>query len=510
MSIISLERRSGLWSEWPLAVLTILLSAALFATGLWYLDRVSFVPVLNDIVSIYRISSLEGPDRWLNGFYGPGFTILHDITGGSVRHTAWFFLVLMMISFWCTAGLAIRLHVNPLAALGSTFVFHLLLLALLKTNYSDGIFLFLLFSGITLFFTGVLSARGSRADLDAGLATMTGLLLAGSTVLFRHHGLPLMLMLIAAGAFIGSYRSLKLRSGIHRFVLYLLVLLFPLVVLITVGRLTGLPLMENWQMFNLYKFFYGVDWYRMEDLSASASWQAFHPIGTVVSRPDLLLRGMVRSLQSASFSLFFVFMTPLMGWLLFRQRIQGVLLASSALYTIIMLPGLDRGIYPLWIMVFLSWMLMNSRSSALSAGKVQATVLLLVLAGSVFHLVNEMNDQQQRNRYIREEMEPSLAALGVQQAGQILTDDFDLFLFRYDTIQLQTFNGWLWMHPHYRNYTPNEWLARPEIMTNQGIDHVIYRKNGYIERHYPELPCKEQIPLKHHVLCRVADEKASP
>jgi hypothetical protein len=50
----------------PFAML-VFSASVLTVVALWFQIAVEFVPALNDIISIYRISALENPDRWING-----------------------------------------------------------------------------------------------------------------------------------------------------------------------------------------------------------------------------------------------------------------------------------------------------------------------------------------------------------------------------------------------------------------------------------------------------------
>ncbi len=41
-------------------------------------------PTHNDLIAILKIARLDGPEKWLNGFYGPGYTALALLIGPSV------------------------------------------------------------------------------------------------------------------------------------------------------------------------------------------------------------------------------------------------------------------------------------------------------------------------------------------------------------------------------------------------------------------------------------------
>ncbi len=499
----SFQSGSGDTEQPPFAMVAF--SAAIIAGfAVWFYFEVEFAPALNDIISIYKIAALDGAGKWINGFYGPGYTLILILAGESFVPLAVLSTILMVISFVLVSRLtALLMKGEHFLSIFTTLIFFLLLFAVLKTNYSDAIFVYLLFSGLALYLYGYFSeirnrVRGRKRNMPL---EMLGLIIAGSVVLFRHHGLVFLLIFLTLLTVLGP-------NWIGRFPFRRIVGIYSALLVTFVGLfILSLFVREfqhvNWQTFNLYKFFYGMDWYRVDQVLDSPSYLQFSILGTVAEQPFYSLTRIGAAIYQELLPILIVTGIPALGYLITKDRFHLVVLVTILAYIAMVLPGLDRGLYPLMLIVFLSFVLLLYRSMMILPGFFgMLLVLLAVGGGSVHHLLIKRSQLQDHNRYIREEVEQTLRTMGAVDAGTLFTDDYNLVLFSYNTLDINNFQGWLNLHPDFQDLHPNT-IFQQHLFDDHDIDYVVYLRNGYISETYPDLPCVEQSTLNEHHICKL-------
>lgn len=514
-----------------------------------FMIAVDFVPTLNDIISIFKIASLEGPDRWVNGFFGPGYTLLYLLTGGSMALTAAIFLLLTAVSFWLMSGLFATVRFpaalseeasgtgTVLSATGETplagsipaiaaFLIHLVLFAVLKLNYSDGVFLFLLSIGLMLFLRCVMS------DSRIGAAASAGLLAAGFSVLFRQHALPFLLIFLTAAVLSSAYQSRfadraaasaadpghsadhpsdglpgrmikTVRSAAPLFAYSWGLILIPLAGFLAITVIHPDIRPVSWQKFNVYQFLYGMDWYRVDLLLASAGYQEFSLLSVLADDPARPFRAAAAAVRPLWLPLVLVLAIPAGGWFLTRHWFHAAACITAIIYIPLILPGLERGLYPAMLAASLSFGFLICAFRKHPRMPAALAAIVLIAGGlSLLHLIREEVHLREQNRYMEQELEPALKQLGATDANRIMTDDYNIWFRNYNTLQVNNFQGWLNKHPAFRDFQPNT-MFRQRDFDNNGIHYIVYLTDGYIAGEYPDVSCSEHITLKYHHICKL-------
>ena len=116
-------------------------------------------PHNNDILYIFRISSLEGNYKFINGLYGPGYTYFTLLFTDSLNIFIIFICLLMVLSSFLISFLLKKFTVNFFKSEKNTIylislIFHLIILLSAGFNPSENIFLMLFYNGILFFILG--------------------------------------------------------------------------------------------------------------------------------------------------------------------------------------------------------------------------------------------------------------------------------------------------------------------------------------------------------------------
>ena len=140
-----------------LAFLLILITVS--AVVVLYLIVLKGYPQLNDIGGILKISALPGNQKWINGFFGPGYTYLSIIFNPKVSTFALIYGALIIISTYISYKVSVAYTENKnvvetLYSYTALISYFSITLFELRLNYSDGIFILLLYDGLMVFIYG--------------------------------------------------------------------------------------------------------------------------------------------------------------------------------------------------------------------------------------------------------------------------------------------------------------------------------------------------------------------
>lgn len=451
-----------------------------------------FYPTLNDILGILRISALHGKEKWLNGFYGPGYTVISNFIGFDILNFGLLYMGIMILSLMTSMYFIKRYHYSTLSnyakymLLFGSMIFYLFLFLKIGLNYSDGIFVFLLFSGVNLYFS-------SQYTTNYTMAQIIGLIIMGSTILFRTHGLlfsiiALILLLVFA------------KASLKHIVKTLLILLIPTFLYIGLFYINDIPY-QNWQKFNIYKFIYGVNWYQIDTLLESDKYKNFTLLNTINSDPLQLIHSILVALKNSFFHTFLFFLIPLISYFCTRKTFFLSVFTISLFYFLLILPGWSRGIYPLYLLMYMTivnlFIMTNTKKH----------IWFILIGGLIIYIgigiqknyTKSLNTTYYSN-YIKNQLEPTLLKIGIKNSDTIFTDDYNLYLYKFNILKINNFGGWLNLHPSFQKKYPNKMFKQLSFNKNN-IKYIIKRKGGYIEKNYNNIPCKDNISLKFHNVC---------
>lgn len=457
-------------------------------------------PTSNDIIGVLKISAMDDLGKWKNGFYGPGYTLLYNVIGAEILNWALFYIGLMIVSLSVSMMYIMRLFpkIDGLTnsvkySLGFvTIFFHLFLYDTVGLNYTDGIFLSLLFIGLSLYFSSSINSNYSALQI-------IGLLVVATTFLFRSHAIIFGVVMILT-----LFLFLKVS---YRHILYTLIILFmPFVVYLLI--LYGYNLQyENWQRFNLFKFFYGVDWCRIDELLDTPKYINFNFLDTLLNNPYLVLVTILKTLKSSFFSIFLIFLIPGGAYYFTKKRIFIAIFIICVLYFILILPGWVRGVYPLYILMYFTIIRLYLLTIKKNRVWFVLFVFMFLYSGvNSYKRVKQLNNDHHYAQYIKNSLEPTLEEISVENINSCFTDDYNLYLYKYDILLINNFLGWGNLHPYFRSKKPNSLFKTSSFLKND-IRYIIAKKGGFIEMSYPEIEYKKYISLKFHNIYVLKEHK---
>ena len=451
-----------------------------------------FYPTLNDILGILKIASLNGTEKWLNGFYGPGYTVISNFIGVNILNWGLLYIGVVFLSLITSMYFIKKLNYPKLDSyskymlLFGSILFHLFLFLKVGLNYSDGIFIFLLFSGMNLYFS-------SQYETSYTTAQIIGLIMMGSTILFRTHGLlfsiiTLVLLLVSSKVLFKHIAQT------------LIILLVPTFLYIGLFYINNIPY-QNWQKFNIYKFIYGLNWYQIDILLESNKYQNFSLFNTITSNPLQIIYRILVVLKSSFSHTFLFFIVPLIAYFYTRKLFFISVFIISVLYFLLILPGWPRGIYPLYLLLYMTIIhLYENYYKSLFVWSILMGILIIYIVIAVQRNYTQSLNIRYYASYVKEELEPTLSKAGVKNIDTVFTDDYDLYLYKFDILKINSFNGWVSLHPNKREEHPNQMFKQLSFNQNN-IKYILVKKWGYIEKNYTNIPCKKKILLKFHDLC---------
>lgn len=452
-------------------------------------------PQLNDIIGVLRISSFDNESKWVNGFFGPGYTYLSNLIGTSVLSFGVFYVVLLLIFTLSIVALAIQITrakpiVEKIAVYSAMFLLISFTVFRLRLNYTDGIFLLFLFVGLCMLFWFLFVNQKIYYLIASAI-------FLGVSVLFRHHGFQFLAILFLVLGWLAGLE--RIRNSWPRIFLFSTVFLLP--TFCSIIHLAFVGALQSWQVFNLYKFFYGVNWHEIDLLLQSQVYKEFSLSTLIRNDLELVIKRVTEDGLRA-----LVHVLPFLIATVFLCRFQGdrklyVFIAFFLLYTLSVLPGWGRGVYPLYgvFCFFLAYVVLNRKFST-KLLLIPFFIVLLLLARSSYSWVTASLQTRSEYKYVTDVLEPTLKLNGIKNASEVFSDDFNLFLYDYDVLNVCSFRGWVMLHPNYRDrYNPRQLLA-DSGSKDCPIKVVIARKKGYIESNKLSFPFKEKVILDRHVL----------
>lgn len=528
---------------------------ALHLLGQYY---VRFTPSLNDILGVYGIAALPDRTRWINGFYGPAYTLIHDVTGGSLASLAVVDSVSLSIALgssliltgwawgWRRLGAAVAVNI----------AFYGVLCWLMLGNYTDSPFLFVLATGFNVFALGVMprpgewpAARRERSPPGSGLAWV-GLVLMGTAATMRQHGLAFALLVVAA---VGYVRRDELRTTAGRVAA---VLALPTLAL-GLFAFHGVPLV-NWQKFNVYKMLFGVDWYGVDSLIRSADYIRFSTLDYLTSHPAEVVAVVAGVLYDARSWVTIVVLTHALCWLRTRSRTVLAWAVASLAYLALVAPGMDRGIYPVFLLTFHAGVVTvaDSPAAVWSKPSVRVTAALLALASAYVFLISpgfrrpvyplyllvvlgllgggasllsrrpamalvaaaallvvadvsgkilgDLRNLRERRDYWGR-LESTILELGANGGDEVFTDEFGFYMPRLGP--LRTYQGWMNLHPAFGAFRPSL-IRNDDDLVAQGVRFVLLGEEGPARDLVVDSSCRRLVAVGPYSVCDL--DGASP
>jgi hypothetical protein len=283
----------------------------------------------------------------------------------------------------------------------------------------------------------------------------------GVAVLFRHHGIVFASLLLSIFIVIFLSKKNVIISQPMSAIFFMIVGFLPPVLLSNI-HLYSIDALASWQIFNIYRFFFGVEWSFIPELLASDVYREFDLFSFVLSNPIKFFGFFVSEFFSAlKISYLFLFI-PLYFYISTKSRLQLIYFLAAVVYILIVLPGVERGILPLYILLGISLLTAIFAADEINLRNFGFPSLLIVIAivGGVRSFVKFENQAFQHAALMRSTIAPYLRSQGVKSPSQIFTDDFDIYItdLEAESFMRCGYLGWLALHPSFKSYNYHETL----------------------------------------------------
>ena len=413
-------------------------------------------PQNNDILHIFKITSLEGNLKFINGLYGPGYAYYSLIFSNSITVLS-FFLSFLSILSSILINLLLSNYTKNLAKNEKftlylfSLLFHLIIILSLGFNHSESVFLLLFYNGALVFIFGYYIK-------DKNLIYIFGLLLLGVSILFRQHGIIALFFLFIFFLFFEIYHCKKNIFLFSReyFIIGIL-LLCP--ILLSLIHLYSIDAIRMWQTsFRLHMITYVHDWGDWRDLKyliKSEDIKNFNIFEADLNHLLNILRNFTFAALKQVYPFIFCF---LIAFAASKKKIVLISLCLFLMFIFMILPGFHKGYFPGVILCFISILICFRE---ISQKKIASFFVFIFLFGHLFYLsenyTENVNERYRINNDIKKNIVPFLKNKQIRYRN-IFADDLNFYSSQIDgeRVKLCNWGGWLLLHPYLDSYYPRD------------------------------------------------------
>lgn len=420
-------------------------------------------PQTNDILHIFKLTSLEGNLKFINGIYGPGYAYYTLLFSNSLTILSFIIIGLSFQSsyliYLITTSVSQSFNkVEEFFYYLIIIVFHFIIIVTLGFNHSDSIFLLLLYNGILAFVIGYYLK-------DNLFIIILGSTLIGISIIFRHHGPIFIFFLFCIFLFYEIFScKQKIYLNYKKYLLVISIIIAPLI--ISQYHLSLIDVSTEWQTgFKLHYFLHGDKWGDWRDLKyvlQSNHYLNFNiydeKIGHLISITLNHLKGVLRYVYPFLFCFLLAFYAARKNIILFS-----LLLFST--YLIIVLPGYHRGYFP---SIFICFIIILLSFKEIIKYKSITLLILVFLIGHLVYLTSKhisyLKESHQLNVDINKNIVPILKNKNIRYSN-IFSDDYNFYTTKLDgkINELCNWGGWLLNHPYLENYYPDKVLNGDDV-----------------------------------------------
>ena len=413
-------------------------------------------PQNNDILHIFKITSLDGKLKFINGVYHPGYAYYSLIFSNSLKilTTVIFFLIIFSIFLIFKFINLFSLNESKNERLFLyifSILFHFIIISTIGLNHSDCLFLLLFYNGFLLFIYSYYFKYNK-------FLYITGLLIIGISILFRHHGILAIFLLYINFIFLEIFFYKKKFSLIYKnFILIGLVLLIPMI--ISQIHLVLINANTEWQTsLKLNYFVYGHtwgDWRDIKNILNSEQYKNFNILH--VDRNHLLNIVLDHAKRALTVTYPFI-ISFIIAFIISRKKSVIILLILFILYLLIILPGYVRGYYPAILFCLISTLICYKD---FAKNKIASCLIFIFLFGHLVYLIERYTEKVIQNYYsnkdIKENVVPILKSKSFKYKN-IFSDDYNFYTNKLegDPHKLCNWGGWLLVHPYFKDYYPRD------------------------------------------------------
>ena len=433
---------------------TILISfLILFFISIFIIDG---YPHNNDILFIFKISSLEDNLKFINGLYGPGFTYYVLLLSDSLPLFTIIICLLTVLSSFMISLLLNKITLNVHYKQKFTIyifalIFHLIIILSAGFNPSENIFLILFYNGVIIFIFGYYITKNIYIY-------SLGIFLLSTSILFRQHGI---LALFIIYIYFVAYEIFQLKKSFllnykkYFWIGFLSILPFTL-------SLIHLLLIDSFRMWQtswrLHMIFFvdlWGDWRDIKYLIEDEKILEFNLTKVSMSKIWLMFKDFsIHALKILSpFIITFV-----VCYIISKKKITILALVLFLTFVLIILPGYHKGYFPILLLSFITVLLTFKE---LTEKKIASCFVFILLFGHLFYLsekyLENFNNYRKLNIDIKKNIIPYINDNNLK-FGNIFSDDLNFYTNKINgnISEICNWGGWYMLHPNSKDYHPRE------------------------------------------------------
>ena len=413
-------------------------------------------PHNNDILYIFKISSLEGNFKFINGLYGPGYTYFTLIFSNSLNVFTTFICFLMILSSLLISLLIKSFTINSLVSEKNTIylvslIFHLIILLSAGFNPSENIFLMLFYNGALFFILGYYIQKNF-------ILYTLGLFLLGCSILFRQHGvLALFILYVYYLFFEIYYRKQKFLINFKKYFIIGLISVLPII--ISTIHLISIDAFRMWQTsWRLHMIFFVDLWGDWRDIKYLINSEKILEFNLLKVEP-LQIWIEFRNLSLHALKILYPFIISfLITYTVTKEKIVLLSLGLFLVFVILVLPGFHKGYFPIILLCFISTILAYKH---FSSKKIFLSIVIIFLFGHLVYLSERYYENTKKyyllNKDIKNKIVPYLDKNNLEFKN-IFSDDLNFYSTKIkgNINNLCNWGGWFMMHPFLSDYHPRK------------------------------------------------------
>ena len=415
-------------------------------------------PETNDILHIFKVTSLEGNLKFINGYYPPGFAYYTILISNSLTILSCVIIYLGIQSsylvYFITEQVRVKLdNVEQLYLYVFFLIFHCIIILTIGFIHSDSTFILLFYNGLLIFIIGYFFKKNLSIYL-------IGALIIGLSIIFRHQGAIILFFIFALFLYYEIFCcDENIFINYKKYLLIILFLIGPFI--ISYSHLFIIDAFsQELTTGKLYYFLHGDrfgDWRDLKFAYQSDHYLNFNLYNEELNHIVTVTLKHIRSILRIVYPLIFCF---LIAYSVSRKNIILFALGVFLIYLLIILPGYHAGYYP---SLFICYIIILLNFREIIKNKIRNLLTLIFLIGHIVYLLNYhviyVKDNYKLSREIDNKISPILNEKKLKYSN-IFSDDYNFYTTKLDgdAHKLCNWGGWFIKHPYMKDYYPREVL----------------------------------------------------
>ena len=449
-------------------------------------------PETSDILHIFKVTSLDGNLKFVNGYYPPGFTYYTLLLSNSLTILSFFIVYLSFQSSYLVYSITelIKQKFNQVEKFYLYLfflIFHLIIIFTIGFIHSDGIFILLLYNGILLFIIGYYFKKNILVYILGGV-------LIGVSSIFRHQGPIIVFFLFALFLYYENIQcNKKLISNYKKYFIIIFTLITPFLIsnfhLFLINAFS-----ESLTTGKLYYYLHGEklgDWRDLKTVYQSDHYINFNLFNEQIDHIVSITLNHIRGVLRMVYPFIFCF---LLAYSVSRKSIILFSLVIFLGYLLIVLPGYHAGYYP---SLFICYIIILLNFREIIRSKFVTCFIFLFLIGHLIYLSSYHFKYVIEKYKLSSEIDYKIVPiLNKKNLGysNVFSDDYIFYTTKLDgeIHKLCNWGGWFIKHPYLKDYYPrkvlkgekNKYCNIKALITRDQKFAELYIENDEFDEHY--------------------------